>query len=75
MSAFARVNKAQLLPDFYEVDPKVSFFCHYRRQSVCLQKIALASDFHSAETGAFGFSSDLTSTFLKLSKRPMLWFP
>ena len=29
----------------------------------------------SADTGILGFSSDLTSTFLKLSKRPMLWFP
>ena len=29
----------------------------------------------SADTGALGFSSDQTSVFLKLSKRPMIWFP
>ena len=29
----------------------------------------------SADTGALGFSIDRTSAFLKLSNRPMLWFP
>ena len=29
----------------------------------------------SADTGALGFSSECTSAFLKLSKRPKLWFP